>query len=288
MRSSSPRHPRPRTSPRGAARHARRQLRERPACPGRHRGDHPGAGPVADRHPGRRQPARPTRRSPVNGTNATANAELRVWLPSHGKRLKTLTTTATHNVRVEGRLRNRDTNQPITGATVTLVSQNVYVAEWAPVINLVTDANGRFAAAVGPGFHRRFAAIYYPAIVSPSPVFSSRTLVRARSTVALLRPFNKRRSYRFDGQVSAGVAPVPATGLVIALQVHNRTGWVTARLAKSRATGRFRIRYTFPNAASLAVRVLVPSQPGWALYAGHSPTRRIHPPNDPPRSEFAR
>jgi hypothetical protein len=236
----------------------------------------PAAGPWPTDIPGAANPLTGTALA-VNGTNATANAELRVWLPSHGKRLKTLTTTATHNVRVEGRLRNRDTNLAIAGATVTLVTQNVYVPEWTTVINLVTDANGQFAAVVGPGFHRRFAAIYYPAVISPGPVFSSRTLVRVHSSVALLRPYGNRRSYRFDGQVSAGVAPIPQTGLVIALQVRNRTGWVTARLAKTRPTGRFRIRYRFPNAASLPVRVLLPSQPGWALYAGHSQTRRIHP-----------
>ena len=143
----------------------------------------------------------------INGANATGNADLRIWLPAGRRRLTTLTTTATKNVVVEGRLASRDNRGAIVGATVTVVTQNVHAPEWTPVINLVTDAQGRFAARVGAGYHRRFAVIYYPAVTSVSPLYSRRVLVRTRSSVKLARPYHKGRSYRFDGSVSAGFFP---------------------------------------------------------------------------------
>ena len=213
-----------------------------------------------------------------NGTNASANPDLKVWLPAGRRKLGALTTTPSKNVVVEGRLRNRDNRHSIASATVTVVTQNVYAPEWTTVLNLVTDRKGRFAAQVGAGYHRRFAVIYYPAVTSPSPIYSRRLLVRARSGIVLRRPYSNGRSYRFDGQVRGGIAPVPPTGLLIALQVRNRSGnWVTARLAKTTASGRFRVRYRFPRSAPLTVRMLVPSQTGWALYAGHSTRWKIRP-----------
>jgi hypothetical protein len=217
--------------------------------------------------------------SPFNGAGAGANADLDVWFRSGHQRRNSLTVTVGRDLIVRGHLSNRDTRHSIAGATVTLAAQNVYAPEWTLLTNLVTDRKGNFAAQVGPGYHRRLAAIYYPEANTASPVFSRRLLVRANSRVTLARPFHRRRAYRFDGQVSGGdYLPVPTSGLLIALQVRNRTGnWITARIAKTTVSGRFRIRYTFPTAARLTVRVLVPAQNGWALYAGHSPDRRIHP-----------
>ena len=213
-----------------------------------------------------------------NGTNATGNADLKFWLPVGRGRHNSLTTTPNRNVVVQGRLRNRDNRHSIASATVTVVTQNVYAPEWTTVLNLITDRKGRFAAQVGAGYHRRFAVVYYPAVTSTSPLYSRRVLVRARSAVQLRRPYHQGRAYRFDGQVRGGVAPVPPTGLLIALQVRNRSGnWVTARLGKTTASGRFRVRYRFPRSAALTVRILVPSQTGWALYAGHSNRWKIRP-----------
>ena len=214
----------------------------------------------------------------VNGAHATANADLKFWLPVGRARRNSLTTTPTRNVVVEGQLRNRDNRRSIAGATVTVVTQNVYAPEWTTLINLITDRKGRFAAQVGAGYHRRFGVIYYPAVTSTAPIYSRRVLVRARSSVTLSRPYHRGRAYRFDGKVRGGIARVPASGLLIALQVRNRSGnWVTARLAKTTASGRFRVRYRFPRSARLTVRVAAPSQSGWALYAGHSNRWTIRP-----------
>lgn len=214
-----------------------------------------------------------------NGSHATANARLRVWLPFHGRRLTGVTRTAGQKIVVRGRLRNRDDRHSIAGATLTLVAQNnVYTPDWTTVANVRTNRRGDFRAVLPPGYHRRAAVIYYPSIDATSPVFSRRLLVRAKSRVDLARPVHKGRAYRFDGRVSAGAVPPPAGGLLVALQVRNRSGnWVTARLRRTTASGRFRIRYTFPTRARLNVRIAAPSQSGWPLYAGYSPVRRIRP-----------
>jgi hypothetical protein len=215
---------------------------------------------------------------PLNGGNATPNASLRVWLPYAGQRLTAITRAVGQYTVVRGQLHSRDPRRPITGATLSVAVQNVYQpASWRVVTNTRTNRRGDFRAILGPGYHRRVAILYYPAINSASPIFSRRLLIRARSRVTLARPFHQGRTYRFDGQVSGGVVPIPTGGLTIALQVRNRSGrWVSARLARTNPTGRFRIRFKFPSGPRLAVRVLVPAQTGWSLYAGHSRNWVVH------------
>jgi hypothetical protein len=215
----------------------------------------------------------------TNGGNATPNASLRVWLPFGGQRLTAITRAVGQYTVVRGQLRNRDTHRAISGATLTVAVQNVYApAAWTTLMSTRTNRRGDFRADLGPGYHRRVAILYYPTINSVAPIFSRRLLIRAQSQVALGKPFHQGRTYRFDGQVSAGFVPIPSGGLTIALQVRNRSGrWVSARLARTNALGRFRIRFTFPSATTLAVRVLVPAQNDWALYAGQSRTWVIHP-----------
>jgi hypothetical protein len=215
----------------------------------------------------------------LNGANATANAQLRIWFSSHGRRLTALTRTAGFTTRVGGRLRNRDNRHSIAGATLTLAQQNVYTPNaWTAIVNVQTDHNGRFHASVPPGYHRRIAVLYYPSVDAVAPIFSRRLLLRAKSRVTLRRPIHKHRAYRFDGQVRAGALVTPNGGLLIGLQVRNSRGnWITARLARTAPSGQFRIRYTFPSAATLRVRVVVPAQNAWPLYAGTSHTYEIRP-----------
>jgi uncharacterized protein YndB with AHSA1/START domain len=211
----------------------------------------------------------------VNGTNATANASLRVWLVDGKRQRTTITRTIGRPTAVAGRLRSRDTRKSIGGAIVTLVAQNVYHDEWSVVTATRTDRKGRFRAILPAGFHRRAAIIYYPDVNATVPLYSRRLLVRASTRVWLARPTHKKRTYRFNGTVSG--APVPATGLLVALQVLNRSGhWITARLTNTRRDGRFHFRYRF-QPGRLTLRVLAPSQTAWLLYGGNSQTRTIRP-----------
>lgn len=215
--------------------------------------------------------------APQGGAYTPRDADLRVWTPSHGKRLMTITRTVGDETVIRGRLRNRATRHSIAGATVTLVMQDVHAGEWNAIANATTNRSGAFRMILPPGYHRRAAVLYYPAI-GAAPIFSRRLLIRAKTRVDLTIPVHNRRAYRFDGHVSAGDVPVPPSGLLLALQVRNRRGtWITARLARTTPTGRFRIRYTFPTPGRLKIRITVPSQTAWELYAGHSPTRTIAP-----------
>jgi hypothetical protein len=215
-----------------------------------------------------------------NRDQASSNAQMRVWLPSRGRRRTAVTRIVGQTTVVRGQLRNLDNRRAIAGATLTLAVQNVYTPEWVASGNVRTNRRGDFRAVLPAGYHRRVGVLYYAAINTASPLFSRRLLIRAKSRVDLARPYHKRgsRKYRFGGQVSAGAVAVPSSGLLIAFQVRNRRGnWITARLARTTASGRFRIRYTFPTFGALRVRVRVPSQTGWALYAGASRVRYVSP-----------
>lgn len=210
-----------------------------------------------------------------NGANATANASLQVWLPVGGRHRTSVTRAIGGRTIVRGRLRSRGARRPIVGAAVTLVAQSGYGGPWFAGPSFRTNGKGLFRAILPAGSHRRTAVIYYPTVTSGSPLFSRRLLVRASGRVTLAKPFRKGRAFRFDGDVSG--APVPSTGLLVALQVRNRSGrWVTARLGRTGPSGHFRVRTRFPR-GRLTVRVLLPAQTGWTLYGANSRTRRIHP-----------
>jgi len=212
----------------------------------------------------------------LNGAQATANARLRIWLPAGGRARVAITRPVGGRTAVRGDLRNRDTRRAISGATVTIVAEDAYVGRWVALGNVRTSRRGRFRAALPvTARHLRVAVIYYPAITSMLPLYSRRVLVRSSARVWLGTPHRARRSVRFHGRVGGG--PVPGGGLLVALQVRNAFGrWVTARLARTRPDGRYRLAYRFPRSGRLTVRVRVPGrQPGWALYGGASAPVRI-------------
>jgi hypothetical protein len=211
----------------------------------------------------------------LNGANASPNAQLRVWLDVGGRTRTEITRRSSDRTMVRGELRNRDTRRAISGASLTLVAEDVYLGQWVAVGNLRTSRRGRFRAVLPEtARHLRTAVIYYP-VTSALPIFSRRLLIRAGSRVWLAKPHGERRTIRFHGRVSG--RPVPASGLLVALQVRNSFGrWVTARLVRTRPDGRYRVGYRFPRGGRLTVRVLAPGrQPDWPLYAGASAPARI-------------
>jgi hypothetical protein len=207
----------------------------------------------------------------LNGVRATASARLRIWLVAGRRTPTAISRRAGDRTVVRGQLRNRDTPRAISGATLTLVAEDVYAAQWVAIGDVRTSRRGRFRAVLpATARHLRVAVIYYPAVTSTVPIYSRRLLVRTSARVWLAAPHRERRTVRFHGRVSG--RPAPAGGLLVALQVRNRFGrWVTARLVRTRPDGRYRFAYRFPRSGRLTVRVLVPGrQPGWPLYAGAS------------------
>jgi len=213
-----------------------------------------------------------------NGAYASGTPSFRVWLASRGRHRKTASVAVGRRLLVRGRLRNPAAHRSIGSAIVTIVVQNVYSGTWYAGGSVVTNRKGRFHARIPVSTHTRLAAIYSPAVSWSTPVFSRRLLIRAKSRVYLAKPYRNRggRRFRFDGKVSGSV--IPAGGVLVALQVRNRHGrWLTPRLARTRPSGRFRIRYRFPRRARLAVRIRMPSQTAWPLFGSTSQQRRIRP-----------
>lgn len=210
-----------------------------------------------------------------NGGHATGNAQLRVWLPVGRSQRASITRTIGGRTIVRGRLLNRDTRRSISGATVTLVAHTLDGGSWTAIENVRTTRRGTFRAVLPPGHHRRAAVLYYPTIVSATPVASRRLLVRSRARVYLARPYGNGRSFRFDGRVAGASDRTPR--VVISLQVRNSSGnWLSPRSTTARSNGRYRIRYRFARRGTYAVRIFVKGdQTEWPMYAGRSIVHRI-------------
>jgi hypothetical protein len=203
-----------------------------------------------------------------NGGHASAQASLRVWLPSGRHRRAAITRTIGRRTVVRGRLRDRISRRSISGATVQLAAQNVEGGEWYLAGVARTNRKGRFRALLPAGATRRVAVLYWPFASSLEPLYSRRLLVRASPRVSLAITA-RGRSALFRGGVGGDV--IPPGGLVVAAQVRNGDAWVSVRLVRTDANGRFRARYRFKyRDRRFVVRATVPSQPGWRLYTGSS------------------
>jgi hypothetical protein len=210
----------------------------------------------------------------VNGAYATLNATLRVWLQAGSAHRSALTRAFGARTVVRGRLRNRDNRRSISGAIVQLAVQDVRGSDWRLVGFARTSRTGRFRVVLPPGPTRRVAVLYWPAVDIPRPVFSRRLLVRTSARVYLKTTMLRGRRIVYRGRVSG--ATIPPGGLVVAAQVRNGPSWATVRLVRTRDSGRFVARYRFKYAGRrFRVRALVPSQPAWPLYSGHSHAQRV-------------
>ena len=209
-----------------------------------------------------------------NGANATANPAIRIWLPVGRSRRISLTRTFGERTVVRAKLTNRDNGLSIVGATVYVAAQNVQGGDWYVAAIARTSAAGRLRAMLPPGPTRRVAIVYWPFVSSPAPAFSRRVLVRTSARVYLKTAMVGKRRIVYRGRVSG--AAIPPGGLVLAAQVRNGRTWVTVKLVRTYQSGRFVARYRFKyRGRRFQVRALVPTQPAWPLYSGHSKPRLV-------------
>jgi hypothetical protein len=209
-----------------------------------------------------------------NGGYATPNASLRVWLARGHSHLASIRRSIGGRVVVRGQLRNRDNRRSISGATVQLTAQAGQGGDWAVVGAARTNRRGAFRAALPVGGSHRVAALYWPGAAAAAPVFSRRLLVRATARVFLKTTMLKGHVILYRGRVSG--APIPDGGLVLAAEVRNGSVWNTVRIVRTRASGRFVARYRFKyGGRRFTVRALVPAQPSWPFYSGHSQLQRV-------------
>ena len=209
----------------------------------------------------------------ANGAPASADVALSIWLPSGRRRREVITRTLGEPTVVRGRLRDRASRRSIRGATVQLAAQNAGGGDWYLAGVTSTNRKGGFKAVLPPGPTRRVAILYWPFVNSPAPLYSRRLLVRAAGRV-YLKTIVRGRSVLFTGRVSGDA--IPAGGLLVAAQVRNGGAWVSVRLVRTQASGRFRARYRFKYGnRRFLVRATAPSQPGWPLYSGSSRPQMI-------------
>lgn len=209
----------------------------------------------------------------ANGAPASADVALGVWLPSRQRRRAVITRTIGEPIVVRGRLRDRASRRSIRAATVQLAAQSVSGGDWYLAGVTSTNRKGGFKAILPPGPTRRVAILYWPFASSPAPVYSRRLLVRSAGRV-YLKTIVRGRSVVFAGKVSGDA--IPPGGLLVAAQVRNGGAWVSVRLVRTQASGRFRARYRFKYGdRRFLVRATAPSQPGWPLYSGSSRPQMI-------------
>jgi hypothetical protein len=210
----------------------------------------------------------------ANGGNATHNASLRVWLPRGRAHLASIARVVGGRTAVRGRLQNRDNRRSISGATVQLIAQEGPGGDWSVVAVARTNRKGVFRAVLPAGGSRRVAVLYWPDASAGLPLFSRRLLVRATPRVYLRTTMLKGHVILYRGRVSG--APIPDGGLVLAAEVRNGRVWNTLRIVRTQASGRFVARYRFKyGGRRYKVRALVPAQPSWPFFSGHSQPQRV-------------
>jgi hypothetical protein len=209
-----------------------------------------------------------------NGFGATADAGIKLWIPVGGAKRKVVTRTIGARQTLSGRLANKYTDTPIAGGWVTFARELNDRNGWKAVTRAQTDKKGRFRATMPGGPTRRFAVVYWPTIGSPGPVYSRRVQVRSAPKVWFTASSKSRGLVSFKGRVHG--AAIPDGGLLVAIQVANRSNWTTVRLIRTDNAGRYSVRYRFAvRGRKFNVRLHVPRQSGWRLHTGDSKTLRV-------------
>lgn len=211
----------------------------------------------------------------ANGRGATADASIRLaFVGRDGRERRAVTSTAGGRPLLRGLLTNAQ-NRPIAGAVVILAREVADRPGWRAVGRLRTSPEGRFRALLSPGWApRRIGAVYWPFPDTWLPAFSRRVLARVAPRVAIRTSVRGHGLVEISGRVTG--SRLPAAGLIVSLQVRNRSSWVGVRLVHADAVGRFSGRYRFAaRGRRYTVRAFVPRQQGWRLAAGASPARRV-------------
>lgn len=212
---------------------------------------------------------------PANGSNATPDAKIVLRLRNGGRLTTVATTTVGGRPVVRGRLSQRATGKAIAGAVVTVARELADRQGWQAVKRVQTSKQGRFEARMSPAWAaRRFAVTYWPLATSPLPVYSRRVLSRVAPKVWMRATPRGGGLVSLRGRVTG--SKIPAGGLVVALQVRNRGGWVGVRLVRTTSSGRFSGRYRFSiRGRRYTMRAQVPRQPQWRLHTGTSAALRV-------------
>jgi hypothetical protein len=195
----------------------------------------------------REPPPAPRPSAPAPAARITVTA----WLERRRHRATTVTARYGERVRIRGRA---------TAAHAPLrISERMLLAHrtWTPLTGVRTRADGRFTAFTRVGPSRRLRIAGPGGAVAPVLTLRVRVPVTARVAGGVLR-----------GRVGGG--HIPRGGALVELQARVGRRWITRRVVRTFASGRYSGR---PGTRGV-VRARVPRQPGLPFAAGISPPRR--------------
>ncbi len=180
--------------------------------------------------------------APVNGTNASDHARLRISKRTRrsrrlrfGQRLRSVTTLRDEHGR------------PISGARVKVLERRrVPGARWHVARKpLVSGSGGRLRWTIPAGTSRTIRLAYKanPDNTTYQSIADLRLTVRSRTSLrADRRRYRTGQTIHFSGRIRS--RPIPRGGVLIDLQAYKPgTGWVTFGTKRSSGRGRWRIRY---------------------------------------------
>ena len=168
-------------------------------------------------------------------------ARLRASWRRTGKSTRRLIQRYGRRALVTGRLRGAD-EKPIPTASVQMRVRRRGAANYSEAKTITTDRRGRFRLRLRQGPARRIRLSYC------APGGGGRThlqlIVRAGARLrATPRNLRNGETVRFRGRLLG--APIPASGVPVALQARAGRRWITFATIRTDGKGRFHHRYTF-------------------------------------------
>lgn len=174
-----------------------------------------------------------------NGSNATADARLRLGVPGRISR-----SYSRRALRIPGRLMNAS-GQPIAGATLDVLQQVAGTSRSETIARARTTANGSFVASVPAGPSRLIEVAYRAATGEAGYAAEAKVQESVHAGVRLsISPTitGSQGTIVLSGKVDG---PIPRQGAIVNLLVHYRGRWEPFRTPRTNRHGRFRVLYQF-------------------------------------------
>lgn len=202
---------------------------------------------VATESPSTSIPSAPAQPAP-NGTVASAAARLTVVTANRSRTLRVRFAKAAV---IRGTLTGPN-GRPIAGATLgVMVRRAATTAQFVEVAKVVTGSDGRFAYVSLPGASRvvRFAYRAFSDDATYADTSDVTVLVKGALTLsATKKRVSNKQSTVFRGTLRG--KPVPASGVVVDLQVWFHKKWRTFATPRTNKKGVFRFKYRFTQGAA--------------------------------------
>lgn len=213
----------------------------------------------------------------LNGSNATASARLSVTFARN--RRGRIDVGFGKRASIRGRLTDA-AGSPISGAVIQVLDRELRTGtRYAPRLELVTDADGRFRVLPGRGAARviRFEYRSRKRLEAPDVADSVSLRVAAGSTLRISpRTVRPRGSFRISGRLRG--LPLPRSGKLVDLQAFEAGKWRTFETTRARKGARFSARYRFLRAGSgrsFLIRARIRRDDSYPYYLGYSPRVRV-------------